>query len=551
MRVVVLVLALWGCKGGEAPPTSEPAAAGEALRAPIASVAPAVTEVLSGPHTQAFVAIEDLAGFSVELERMLAAFPPAFLVGAPPFIADASARRAAIGFDPTRAEGWAEVGLDARAGLALAFDDRLPNRPYLLARITDPVKLRAALTQRGVVVEAPSALGLLQRTAVNGHPVLLAQRGAWALILPDAEPEKDAAAFGALAVADAPLRDLPELRDAFSDGIAPLWLSAWTAPARWPNPAQKLAGGAELAWYAERFPAAAYALGRGDGVLRILANPAARASLAKLFTPRSQPPAFSKNLSEVMAIRFDLNFAQLFDGLAELIPPDVAELRSNLSMARGLLPMALGVSLEELDAALTGHGMVMLAAPNSGRPPASAALALGVTDGPKTDALLSRALSVLANRMGEPTTEAKVGGHPAQVLTMAPYTFVALRVENMVWIGEKGVVEAALAAAPLPAGIAAQVDRSMAVGLLMHLSAMPPSVSPGDDARMVFEVSQRLWSPYLTDGWMITNIRLDDRGLRVGEGPGGASMLGIAAAIGVPAFIGYRAAAIAAPMSAP
>ncbi|MEZ4466122.1 MAG: hypothetical protein R3F43_17135, partial [bacterium] len=91
----------------------------------------------------------------------------------------------------------------------------------------------------------------------------------------------------------------------------------------------------------------------------------------------------------------------------------------------------------------------------------------------------------------------------------------------------------------LPAAVQGKLDQPQVVGFAFDLAAAAalPGLPTGDRATM--EAGLKVWQQAAIDGWLIANIRLDDHGLRFGEGPAGALMPGVLAAVAIPAFIKY------------
>jgi type IV pilus assembly protein PilA len=544
--VGLFAVGLLACK--DAPTEGSPAPGSAPLEAPLEApsspTVPSVTTVLSAENTMGFVALERLDALGTEAERMLTHLPPEGLAELPASLRDAATRRATLGFDPTQASGFGEVGLDAQAGIALAFDQRLKGRPVLALRVTDEGKLRAALARAGVVVDAPSPAGALQQTRINQVPALLARRGAWTLVLPEADVAADEALLAAVAREDAPLSEHPSLRTAFMDGVQPLWISAWVSTSALVERLRAAevapAEVASAAFYAERFPAAAFAFGSGQGALRILTSPAALASVHKLFVPRHPVPDFAKNLNELMAFRLDINFGQFFEGLEELIPPEETEARQSLAMGRVALPQLVGFTFEELDAALSGHVFVQYKAPQPMQPP-QAALAFGVVDEQRTDEVVARVATMVAHRMGVSTTPVQVAGREARVFDAGLYKVVVLRDGKRLWLGDQASVEAALAGGKAPPALGEKINQSAVLAAFFSLEPMVTLVAGtlrSDDAATM-QAMAALWRPYLVDGWLVNNLRIDARGLKLGEGAGGAAVPGVLAAVAIPAFVKY------------
>ncbi|MCA9527051.1 MAG: hypothetical protein KC549_12235, partial [Myxococcales bacterium] len=503
---------------------------------------PALSAALSGAHTIGFAHAAHLDAVVAWADGMAGTLPPAILADAPPPVTDPAARTAALGFDTTTAAGWASVGVDAAAGVGFFVDARLPQKPILALQVTDEAKFMGLLT--GKAGATLTGDGPVRTLTIGKATALVARRGAWTLALPDADPAADTAAFTQVATEDATLGADATFRAAFADApadpIATAWLSTSRILAHLQSPGSAL--NPDAAFFAERFPAIVVAVGRDDGLARVLADDAARQALGKMFTPATAPPALSAHAQGPVSIRADVNFGTFLTGLTDLFPPSRAAQKAKALQAAVALPLAVGFTVEELDAAFSGH--ILASVPDLQRlqgGQASFVVALGLRDAARFDALLDRGLKLAESRAGVKGTTEPFGDATGYVFAAGPVSLAIVRRGDVVFVGEKASVSNALASKPAaPEAVRQKLDQPQIVGVALDLAAaaaLAPAVAP--DSQSTFQAGLKIWAQLGVAGWLVANIRLDGQGIRFGEGPAGALMPGVLAAVAIPAFLKY------------
>lgn len=368
----------------------------------------------------------------------------------------------ALGFDPRQPEGWQSMGIDPSAGIGLGVDARVKNAreplPIALVKITDEAKALAWLSAR---LEAPATLegeGAV-RTLVSGeNRTLIGRRGPWTAVLLANQRDLEVATPGFTAFvedAGAALADEAIFRDAFAGADAPL-LFAWGGAANTGDLATAFAAPEEVSstidFYGAMFPATAAWLGEAGGGARLLATEKGIALLRKLFVPQRGAPKTARFVAPKgwAALRFSYNLAEVLDGVAEAMPPAAAQAKAAVGMVRMMLPMAAGVTWDDITAALSGHvvlagDLLSLDRFEGGGGMPDGLLMLGVTDGAKADALIGKALDrARAKVPGIEITEAEIGGEKGRRVAMGPMQWAVVRLDDVILAGGVAAVEAAL-----------------------------------------------------------------------------------------------------------
>jgi type IV pilus assembly protein PilA len=523
---------------------------------------PAAAAAFDGGQTMLLIGAQGLEAITGAALDTAARLPPALREGAPDWLLDRTKLAAQLGFDPTTADGWRQAGLDPAVGWAFALDARFfapdPNAPVPLiaARILDREKLVGVLGKVGVQVELAAKAGPSELATVRGQRVLVGQRGELtvAAIIPrafdDARLAEARRTFDAfLGAGRGTLPDEPAFRDALADVAVPAGLYAWGSGA----PALTLPGLKDAAVagiareYVDRFRSVALAIGTDfGGGLRLLASPEGAGALRQIAAPRHPSPRFSRFVPREgwAALRFTVNLAEVFDGVAALLPSSQAQAKGQLLLAKNMLPMLLGASWDDLVAAFSGHILSAVRLPATpGAPPSEILVAAGVVDGARADAVLKAILEKrrAAGIASEPFT---LRGHPGiRVRPPGGQEIVLVRADDV------------LLAALSPATIEAALD-----GEAASLAGTPVAKALDGDAVFAFTVSTTAFEAAMKargpeseaairwlDGALggaplAASLVLDERGLRTGEGGalGGAALAGMLAAVAIPAYLKYE-----------
>ncbi|MCB9535008.1 MAG: hypothetical protein H6704_02000 [Myxococcales bacterium] len=577
--LLALALALAGCTPEAPPPApaapvadaatpvaadaqAAPATAADAAPAPPVKVAPAeppAPPLLDAPAIAAHLDAEQVVGFvGAEGLDQLAGHLLGFLDAlgaakavppdAPAAIFDPKKRAAALGFDPTTAEGWASVGLDAAAGVALVADRRLTvgeaPAPTVWLKIADRPKLLAALERLvGEVVVAD-----LGATLTVGGQTVLVQAGpeGWTLALPVPATADAAALRPALAQVatppKAPLAEAERVAAALRLGRGPrafgyLGAAPLLALAQDEVPPEVRAG---LDWTVAQVPAAGFAVGPGRGGVRVQIEAAARAALGRIVrAPGPAVPLARHVPADQVAGRYSLNPGEFMDGVADLVPPSLGAQRGQVLLAKNALPPLVGVSYEDVAAALTGQVVVAVAPPADGGRPIPTVL-LGVNEAARADAVLKQLLDRAVKRdAGARLEPVEVAGHKGFRVEALELTVVRA---GKVIIGAFGPTnDAARFVAPEPnlAAAAPSLDEDVVFGGAVGPAFFAALPEPEPAGRALDVV----WKRLMGDGLLHTAMRLDARGLFLGgEGSAGTAAAGlvlVAAAIAIPAFVKY------------
>lgn len=541
---------------GEAKAEAEAEAPAEPAAEPTPTSTPTLLGALSAEHTVAAAGAEGLDAFATQLATVVDALPASVKAELP---GGFDAITAKLGFDPRTAEGWATVGLDPAAGVALVVDSRLRPAdgapwPVLLAKVTDRGKLVAALAKIDPKFELalPETDGVARLGTPEG-PALLGERGGFTAVLAVPDPAQlDAAraAFaGWLKAQDAPLAEAEALAPAMAMPGAPAAGRAWAAAVTGPLLAMAPQALAPVfaEFYAARFPAVSLAFGADlqTGRLRVQGDAAAVSALRQVLIPPKPAPALDRFAPpDGIAIGVSIDPVELFDGVVALIPPARGDLQGQVLIGKNAIPVALGVSLDDLAKGFTGHGAVLLTREAITTPGAEPpmVIALGVADAEVADRALTAALDQLAKQSGGAREPTKFGALEGHVLRQDPAPTFLVRAGDALLLGpSRARIEEALARgegqrpADAPAvdfADGAFYSAAVSMKLLDEAKAtLPP------DAVEVFEAGRAFWQKRLGPTFAMA-LRVDDAGL-VADGPAAAAVIGAMAAVAVPAFVQY------------
>ncbi len=576
--LLLLASALAACspKDTPAPPTAPaadaaPAAAADArpVAAPIADAAvaaappareeppapplldaPALAAHLDAEQVVGFVGAEGLDALAAHLLGFLDALGAAKAVppDAPAELFDPKKRAAALGFDPTTVEGWAAVGLDATAGVAVVADRRLrvgeTPAPVAWVKIADRAKLLAALSRLlGAVREADDGA-----TLIAGDRTLLLQAGpgGWTLVLP-VPATADAAALRPLlaqvaAPPKAPLADAADLAGALRLGRGPraygfLGAAPLAALATAELPPEVRAG---VDWSVQQMPAAGFAVGPGRGAIRLQMEAHARAALGRIVRAPGPLVALAAHVPvEQVAVRYSLDVGRFMDGVADLVPPSLGAQRGQVLIAKNALPPLIGVSYADLEAALSGQVVVAVAPPvGAGRP--GVTMLIGVREAAAADRVVKTLLDRAVKREpGAQLEPIEVAGHKG--FRVAGLELTVVRAGKVLIAALGAGNDAARFVAPEPnlAAGAPSIDEDVVFGAAVGPAFFAALPKP-EPAGRALDVA---WKRLMGDALLQTSMRLDARGLFMGgEGAAGTAAAGLVlttAAVAIPAFVKY------------
>lgn len=540
-------------KGTPAAEADTPAAA--TPKAP-AGTPPTILATLSAEHTMAVSGIEGLDGMARALADLMGALPDelkAEMQEKLPRGFDSIVER--MGFDPRVAEAWGTVGLDAAAGVSVVLDARLVSEagqpwPVLMARVSDRGKLVAALDRIDPAFEVglPETDGIAAVTTPDGE-ALLGQRGDFTAVLiapqgaDDAKAAARAAFAGWLKASDGPLSKAEALAPATH--LAPgsrLYSITLIGPL-----AARLAGEAEQVFarfYGARFPAVSISIGADmkSGGMRLLADEAGVAALRQVLVPDHAAPDLDRFApANSVTAGFSIDPVSMFDGVVALIPPERGDLQGQVLIGKNAIPVATGVSLDDLGKALSGHMVLSVSLAGlkaGGAPPVVTAIGVGDT------AVLDRVLPILLDKLvaqtGGTRAPTKFGALEGHVVEQGGSPAFVVRSGDALLIGQsRDGIEAALAREKAPEG-GPQVDFAdgafytvsiAAAALDAAMAEMPPEAAPAAAAARDF------WRSRFGEGMSIAT-RLDDHGVR-SDGVGAAALIGIGTAVAIPAFMKY------------
>ena len=504
---------------------------------------PGVGEVLSAQHTAGVAGVQSLD----ELARMaesVAKGVPAEQAGPMADFLDAAKRTEKLGFDPVDAKSWAALGIDPKAGVHFAVDGRVVGNgqplPLLLLRITDQAKLLAFIEKHAGQKPEVSGDGPVKTLKMAGATHYFGERKGFTVLL--LGNERDAGG-GAKKGFEALLADGGEsmastgvFSTAFGGAKAPLVYGygdlrgARSIAAELKMPPTVLG---VIDYYVGLFPGVAMWVGENSAGFRLVASEKGAALLRKFFRPQRKAPEFAHYVPKAGwgAAKFSVNLPQFFDAVAEALPPDIPEMtqvKQGMQMATLAMPMAIGVSWQQIGQAFSGHAAVAVDLGSLSKFPLGfdGVVMLGVADGEVADTVAKTLLG--------------------KAKEMLPIPLVAKRHDEVMLVGTQASVDAAIARSsgkdtlkgtPLAKAMGDDVVYSAFYDLgpyLDMLGSTSPEMKPILDVPAVKK---------LRGSAVGGALRLDRHGL-VAEGVGDlqmSTMMGVWAAIAIPAFTKYIA----------
>jgi hypothetical protein len=482
-------------------------------------------------------------------------------------LADAAERTKMIGFDPATAEGWATLGVDPTAGFSVAVDARLLLKgkplPVLLFKVTDQAKLLAFVEAKaGVKPTVDESKAPLKILKINDKPVgYFGVRQGWTAVLmqtPDRVKDLEAAFTTYLGETTGDLANNAAFKQSFGGakmlqlfgylnsqavlGILETIVKAGGLPKTLPEDGK---------FYVDLFPGASLWAGGAAGGGRLVASEKGVELIRKLFAPAKGPAKFSQFVPAkgYSAMRLSINLKDLFAGIGDALPPSMAKMKSQIGMAPMAVAM-IGLNWADLTAAFSGHfvvagdiGASMAAAKDPNQ--AKVVALIGLNDTAKADELVPTLLGLASKGGGMmakegPKPEAiELDGHKGQKLALGPISLVVVRVDKVLVAGPEAAVKAALAAKKgthlsHKEGVASLDGDDVIEGIYYDAESLAKAMATsGDpDAAILTEALK---------GQLIAGaVRHDKKGVYWrSEGAGLTSMVGMFAAIAVPAFTKY------------
>lgn len=516
---------------------------------------PAVMAALSARHTVAVGGFEGLDEMARIAATFMSRLPPelqAEMKKDLPNGFDTLVER--MGFDPRDAKAWATVGLDPAAGVAVVVDDRLKAEagepwPLVLARVSDRGKLVAALGRidEGFELGLPGTDGVAELTTPGGK-ALLGMRGDFTALLPLMDEDEAAAKAARAAFASWSKAGDPPLSAA--EGLKPALTFPGTSRSYGvvvSRPLLRLMAG-QLApvfadFYQARFPALSLSVSSDmkHGALRLLGDAAAVAALRKiLVSPHPAPDLDRFAAKDGMVVGFAVNPVDLFDGVVALVPPERGDVQGQVLIGKNAVPVVLGASLDDLGKGLSGHVAVILPAGAFGAQGAQKlVVAVGVADAQVLDRILPAVLDRLAQQASGKRSPTKFGELEGHVLEGAgPPTF-AVRAGDALLLGpDRAAIEAALARQGAAGGPQLDLSGGIFYGAAVPLSLMDTAMADAPpEAMAMLGAAKDFWRSRFGDGFHMA-LRVDDQGIR-SDGVGATMLLGVGAAVAIPAFMKY------------
>lgn len=415
---------------------------------------PAIAEHLSAQHTASVTGARALDALA---RRWL---PLATLAPEGEALQDPATRVEKLGFDPATPEGWRAIGIDPAAGAALVVDARLARDgrqppPIVVLGVRDRDALLTWIKKTSGEPATIEGSAPVETLVIGDSRTPMGRLGDYTAfsLARGEEIETTRDAFAAFLAADGkPLADAEPWRDAFAaadDALLYAYADATATAGLAGTISQQIGTTAIIDFYARLFPAALAWSGEDGGGLRLLATEAGVALVRKLAVPQRRPPAFARYLPPTgwSALRVSVNLPELLDGVSAAVPPAASDVRKLLTMIPIMLPLAAGISLDDITAALSGHAVFAAATTALDRPALGADMLalIGVADGERADALIGKLADQLVKKApGATVTPVTVAGHAGRQIAIGDVMTTAVRADDVLVIGPAAVVEAAL-----------------------------------------------------------------------------------------------------------
>lgn len=332
--------------------------------------APGVAEALSAEHTAGVAGVQRLDEIARRADEAVRSVPKEMLGDAGAML-DPAKRNEALGFDPLKAAGWAELGVDPEAGVHVALDGRIAAAgkpvPILLLRVTDQAKLLAFIEKRSGQKPEVSGDGAVKTVKLAGKTAWFGVRAGFTAILLGDEALAGGGAkkgFEAyLTAAGGSLSGIAPFKAGFGGAKDPVFFGygdlkgARSLAAELKAPPQALA---VIDYYIGLFPGVAGWLGLETTGFRLVASEKGAALLRKFFRPQRSAPELAKYIPAKGwgAVKLSANLPQLLDALAEALPPDLpqaAEIKRGIQAGVLAMGLVVGVTWDQIGKAFSGH----------------------------------------------------------------------------------------------------------------------------------------------------------------------------------------------------
>ncbi|MEZ4435295.1 MAG: hypothetical protein R3F65_23050 [bacterium] len=451
----------------------------------------AVADVLSARHTASVTGARALDALA---RRWL---PLATLAPDGEALQDPATRVQKLGFDPATPEGWRSIGIDPAAGAALVVDARLARDgreppPIALLAVNDRTALLAWISKTSGKPATIEGAPPIETLVIDETRVPIGRIGDYTAFSFARGEEIDTTrdAFAAFLTADGErLADAEPWRDAFAaaddaDLLLYAYADASALGGLTATVSQQIGTTAIIDFYARLFPAALAWSGEDGGGLRLLATEAGVALVRKLAVPQRRAPAFARYLPPTgwSALRISLNLPELLDGVGAAVPPAASDVRKVLTMVPIMLPLAAGISLDDITAAFSGHAVFAAATTALDKPALGADMLalIAVADGDRADALIGKLADQLVKKApGAAVTPVTVAGHAGRQIAIGDVMTTAVRVDDVLIVGPAAVVEAALGLDRHLEGDGADaLDGDVIAGAWLDLGPVLPQADP-------------------------------------------------------------------------
>ncbi|MBV71215.1 MAG: hypothetical protein CMH52_07675 [Myxococcales bacterium] len=315
---------------------------------------------IDSPH----LILQDLIRILDDIKQTFEESSPSAVLDALTKISSPKKRAEFIGFDPATEDGWKSIGIDPGLGLYVVGDKTLfqPKNPMMFGfGLESREKFLKYLHSKGKQIQFIEGANGVDTVVANQRVMgLLGQRGPYTYLFPISRNTKN----------------LDQLKVAFSDFIK----STSTNSDALVIPGQARAAQfiglinfdplfdvikgmeqgppADIEFYKKKLKSFGARNGSGVFAAHLRAKKPGQDTLRKLFgVPTKMTTAKFYGQDKWALARLSINWPEFFQGLAELMPPSMAQQRMVVTMAQTAIATNMGFSQEIFKEALSGHMM--------------------------------------------------------------------------------------------------------------------------------------------------------------------------------------------------
>ena len=411
-----------------------------------------------------------------------------------------------LGFDPSKAKGWAKIGLEPDWGVALLIDKRMstpsePVVPVIVLRLSNLSKFKSFLEKRTGIRGALRANGISElKSPKSNVPKFVGVNGKFLAICPKTRGPAAGLkrAFASIVKgAGSPLRGKASFKSTFSDGAADALAMhmdvAAVAKLAKKAPGRARAGGMALMMASKIISDVTGAVYDDSARLELGTTAKGQKALAMLSKVSGASPSCSQLFARSGWVvgRMSLNLKKIAQGASQLQPPPQRK-RTEQMLSRTLdgIGRRFGLSWRELTQAFNGHACAGVHVPlmlksitSRGQSTPGWLLALGSRNPNKALELITHVATAGGSRPGA-VSKIKLAGSKGLRIAMGRLTMVVLAQNHRIVIAPdqtqltaalKRTRKASLSGTPL----GGMLDGNTMIGVGMNASTIGKALQFG------------------------------------------------------------------------